>query len=168
VARERGWRKTPGSVTVERDARIEEVTGMGRRITGIVGALALLPVLAGPARAQDEAIEEAKTSARAWLILLDKQDFDQSWKTAGELLRAAVAQKEWTAKLSVTMGPLGPVASRGVKSAEYAITMPGAPDGEYVVLKFDTAFEKKQAAVETMVLRKEPDGLWRVSGYFIR
>jgi hypothetical protein len=145
---------------------------MKRRIAGVVGALALLSVLAGPSWAQNEAIEqaigEAKTSARAWLVLLDRHDFDKSWEKAGEAIRAAVSQKEWTAKLSVTLGPLGKVGSRGVKSAEYATTLPGAPDGEYVVLKYDTGFENKQAAVETVVLGKEPDGLWRVSGYFIR
>ena len=141
---------------------------MGRRITGVVGSLALLPVLAGPARAQDEAIEEAKTSARAWLVLHDGQEFDESWEAAGELLQAAVTQKEWTAKWLVTMVPLGNVVSRGVKSAEYATTMPGAPDGEYVALTFDTAFETKQTAVETVILMKESDGLWRVAGYNIR
>ena len=141
---------------------------MGRRITGVVGALALLPVLAAPARAQDEAIEEAKTSARAWLLLQDGYDFDESWTRAGELLRTAVARKEWTAKWSVTRAPLGKVGSRGVKSAEYATTMPGAPDGEYVVLKYDTAFENNQTVEERLILRKEPDGLWRVASYFIR
>jgi hypothetical protein len=46
--------------------------------------------------------------------------------------------------------------------------MRGAPDGEYVVLKFDTAFETKQTAVETVILMKESDGLWRVGGFNIR
>lgn len=141
---------------------------MRGRIAGVVGALALLPALTGTTPAQDEAVEEAKTAARAWLVLHDRHDFDASWKTAGEMLRAAVVQKEWTARWSVTLGPLGTVGSRGVKSAEYTTTMPGSPDGEYVVLKFDTEFENKQAAVETVILRKEPDGLWRVSGYYIR
>ena len=122
-------------------------------------------VAAGPQ--EDAAIEEAKTGARAWLVLHDGQEFEESWEAAGELLQAAVTQKEWTAKWSVTMTPLGKVVSRGVKSAEHATTIPGAPDGEYVILKFDTAFETGQTAVETLYVRKEPDGLWRVSGYFI-
>jgi hypothetical protein len=142
---------------------------MAGRIAGIVvGALAPLVALAAPTLAQDETIEEAKTAARAWLLLQDHHDFDTSWKTAGEPLRAAVTQKEWTAKWSVTLGPLGSVGSRGLRSAEYMTTLPGSPKGEYVVLKFDTAFANKQSAVETVVLRKEPDGLWRVSGYYIR
>jgi hypothetical protein len=46
--------------------------------------------------------------------------------------------------------------------------LPGAPDGEYVVFQFDTQFEHKRAAVETVTPMRDPDGSWRVSGYFIR
>jgi hypothetical protein len=140
---------------------------MALRISSIVAAMMLLGGAAGAAGPQDAAVEQAKTGARAWLVLHDGREFDESWEAAGELLQAAVTQKEWTAKWSVTMAPLGKVVSRGVTSAEYSTTMPGAPDGEYVILKFDTAFETRQTAVETLYVRKEPDGLWRVSGYFI-
>jgi hypothetical protein len=141
---------------------------MARRIPTVVGALALLMGLAGSARADAESIEQASTAARAWLGLLDGQEFDESWRMAGKLLKAAVAQEEWTAKLSVTLGPLGKKTSRGMRSSEYSTTMPGAPDGEYVLILFDTSFENKNSAVETVVMKKESDGLWRVSGYFIR
>ena len=47
-------------------------------------------------------------------------------------------------------------------------TLPGAPDGEYVVLQFDTSFEQKAAAVETVTTIREKDGTWHVGGYFIR
>jgi hypothetical protein len=139
----------------------------GRIVIG-AGALALLPSLAGAAQPHDDAVEEAKTSARAWLLLLDGRQYDESWEAAGELLRMAVDRKEWTAKLSVTLGPLGKMQSREVRSARHANTLPGAPKGEYVVLEFDTSFEVQKRAVETVTLRRQPDGLWRVSGYYIR
>ena len=93
---------------------------MARRISSIVAAMMLLGGAGGGAGPQDAAVEEAKTSARAWLVLHDGREFDQSWEAAGDLLQVAVTQKEWTAKWSVTMAPLGKVVSRGVKSAEYA------------------------------------------------
>jgi len=141
---------------------------MARRIVTVVGTLGLLLGLADSVRADAESIEQATTAAQAWLGLLDDQEFDESWRMAGELLKVAVAQEEWTAKLSVTLGPLGKKTSRGVRSSEYSTTMPGAPDGEYVLLQFDTSFENKQSAVETVVMMKESDGLWRTSGYYIR
>ncbi len=46
--------------------------------------------------------------------------------------------------------------------------MPGAPDGEYVVIQYDSSFEHKQAAVETVTPMLDKDGKWRVSGYYIK
>jgi hypothetical protein len=46
--------------------------------------------------------------------------------------------------------------------------LPGAPDGQYVVIQFETSFENKHNAVETVTPMLEPNGQWRVSGYYIR
>ena len=46
--------------------------------------------------------------------------------------------------------------------------MPGAPDGEYVVIQFETSFENKKHAIETVTPMMDKDGTWRVSGYYIR
>jgi hypothetical protein len=45
--------------------------------------------------------------------------------------------------------------------------MPGAPDGDYEVVKFQTSFARKVGATETVVLAREASG-WKVDGYFIR
>jgi hypothetical protein len=147
---------------------------MALRITILVGVLALL--LGAPAAtlaqeadgAEAEAIAAAKAAAKEWLALLDAWDFTGTWEQAGELLKAAVEQRRWERQMSVTLGPLGRAQSRAVRSSEYSTTMPGAPDGEYVEIKYDTSFENKQTAMETVVMRKETDGAWRVSGYFIK
>jgi uncharacterized protein DUF4019 len=55
-----------------------------------------------------------------------------------------------------------------VKSTTSSKTMPGAPDGDYVLLQFNTTFERKAAAVETVTMVREADGVWRVVGYFVR
>lgn len=64
--------------------------------------------------------------------------------------------------------PLGKVQSRKLKSATYTKTLPGAPDGQYVVLQYESSFEHKQSAVETVTPMLDNDGKWRVSGYFIK
>lgn len=46
--------------------------------------------------------------------------------------------------------------------------LPGAPDGEYAVIQFETSFANKKSAIETVTPMKDPDGKWRVSGYFIK
>ena len=65
-------------------------------------------------------------------------------------------------------GPLGELVSRKLKSRDYTGKVPGGPDGKYVVIQYDSVFEKKAAAVETVTPMMDPDGVWRVSGYFIR
>lgn len=77
-------------------------------------------------------------------------------------------QQKWVEAAKTVRGPLGPVKSRAVKSSTATKTLPGAPDGEYVVLQFNAAFEKKAAALETITVLREPDGQWRVVGYFVR
>ena len=64
--------------------------------------------------------------------------------------------------------PLGKLVSRDLKSARYAASLPGAPDGEYVVIQFATSFENKKSAIETITPMRGADGKWRVSGYYIK
>jgi hypothetical protein len=45
---------------------------------------------------------------------------------------------------------------------------PGGADGEYVVVTFETSFENKKTAIETVTPMMDKDGTWRVSGYFIK
>ena len=64
--------------------------------------------------------------------------------------------------------PFGATKKRSPKAAQFARSLPGAPDGEYVVMQFDTAFEQKAAAVETVTAAREKDGSWKIAGYFIK
>lgn len=64
--------------------------------------------------------------------------------------------------------PLGEVLSRKVINRTYTTSLPGAPDEQYVVIQFETSFENKHNAVETVTPMMEPNGQWRVSGYYIK
>ena len=70
--------------------------------------------------------------------------------------------------LTIARGPLGAVQERTLQAAHPATELPGAPDGEYVVFEFQTRFERKRAAIETVSPMRDRDGQWRVSGYYIR
>ncbi|MGD8439591.1 MAG: DUF4019 domain-containing protein, partial [Holophagae bacterium] len=85
-----------------------------------------------------------------------------------EYFRNAVSQEQWAKAAEAVRQPLGKLASRELKSAEFTTTLPGAPDGEYVVIQFTSTFENKTSAVETVTPMKDPNGSWRVSGYFIK
>lgn len=114
-----------------------------------------------------EAVQAAQSAAEAWLALVDAGSYDESWDEAAALFRGAVPKERWRQMLTGTRAPLGAVQLRGLSSAQYATELPGAPDGEYVVLQFETSFENKRTAVETVTPMLD-GGAWRVSGYFIK
>ncbi len=112
--------------------------------------------------------KNAQSAAEAWLSLVDAGKYSQSWSEAAASFKRAIDAPGWEKALDGVRPALGAMVSRTVKSATYATTLPGAPDGEYVVIVFNTSFEKKASAVETVTPMKDPDGRWRVSGYFIK
>jgi len=130
-----------------------------------VGLLAsALAVTAGEHGKQEEAGLKA---ARAWLNLIDEGDYGESWNQAAALFQKATTKENWQRALDQVRTPLGNLTSRKVKSVQFTQSLPGAPDGEYVVIQFDTAFEHKKAAVETVTMMMD-SGNWKAAGYFIR
>ena len=128
----------------------------------------LVAFLAGPAVAAGKPEDAAQSAAEAWLKLVDDGNYAASWEQAAALFKGAVKQADWAQMAAGVRAPLGKLLSRKLRSRQYAEKMPGAPDGKYVVIQYDTVFANKAAAVETVTPMADPDGVWRVSGYFIR
>ncbi len=120
------------------------------------------------AYAQQKPEQLAQQSAEAWLSLVDSGKYADSWQESSSMFKAHVSKEQWQSMLGATREPLGKISSRKLKSATYTRTLPGAPDGDYVVIQYETSFEHKQSAVETVTPMLDKDGKWRVSGYFIK
>jgi len=125
-------------------------------------------LLAGSATAQDQRLTDAKAAAASWLVLLDAGQYQETWIRSASPFRAAVSQENWLHAASQVRTPLGAVTARTLKSAQFTRTLPNVPDGEYVVMQYDTSFANKAGAVETITPMRDKDGSWRVSGYFVR
>jgi hypothetical protein len=143
-----------------------------RRTLVVAGLLATL-CLATQAQAQSKAapagaVEAAQTSALAWLGTIDAGNYAQSWKDSSALFQKAVGATQWEDVLKQVRTPLGAVKERKLKSATFTTSLPNVPPGEYVMIQFDTQFANKPNAVETVTPMLEPDGKWRVAGYFIK
>ncbi|HVO84086.1 MAG TPA: DUF4019 domain-containing protein [Syntrophobacteria bacterium] len=110
----------------------------------------------------------AMTAAETWLTLVDGGRYAESWNEASSYFRNSVQQEQWAQSLEATRKPFGKVVSREMKKMTYKTSLPGAPDGEYMVIQFATSFGKKRAAVETITTTADKDGSWRVSGYTIK
>ena len=107
------------------------------------------------------------TSANAWVSLVDARRWNDSWTETGSLFKSQMPQERWASTIAPVREPLGPVSSRALKSVTKSNSLPGAPDGEYEVVQFQTSFANKSDATETVVLAHEETG-WKVDGYFIR
>jgi len=141
----------------------------GRAIIGLIG-IALLLNFSVVTKAEDrQAATKVATSAAAqWLGLVDDRKYDESWDAAALYLRSAVPKEQFAQKLAAARDPLGKLVTRDLKSAQYATSLPGAPDGQYVVIQYASSFENKKSAIETVTPMLDKDGKWRVSGYYIK
>ena len=118
------------------------------------------------AHLEDEAA--AVAAAKTWLALVDEGIYGDSWETAAVYFKRAITKEKWEQMLTAVRSPLGNPVSRELSSKTYTQSLPGAPDGEYVVIQFATSFENKKSAIETITPMLDNDGEWRVSGYYIK
>lgn len=116
----------------------------------------------------ESAEEKAQRAADDWLAGIDAGDPGATWAEASSTFRAAVTEAAWAESLGRVQSSLGRPISRSLATAQYKSELPGAPDGHYVVLTYDTRFEHKANGTETVVPELDDDGEWHVSGYFVK
>ncbi len=138
-------------------------------ITGILFIFVVCMALSSNSDAgEEQAKQEALKSAQKWLKFVDDGDYGESWNDSAVLFQKAVSKENWVKTIKGVRPPLGKAESRKLESATYMTELPGAPDGEYVVIQFYTVFSNKANAIETITPMKNPDGKWKVSGYYIK
>jgi len=115
-----------------------------------------------------EAKRSAVDSAILWLEKVDAGKYGQTWEEAATYFKSAVPKSKWSRTIQMVRQPLGQTISREVFSKKYRTSIPGAPDGEYVIVQFKTVFAHKKEAIETITPMLDSDGMWRVSGYYIK
>ncbi|WP_394731261.1 DUF4019 domain-containing protein [Altererythrobacter sp. GH1-8] len=123
-----------------------------------------------PSSQQQAKVDEPASlaSAQEFLRFVDAGDWPGSWDAAGRYFQSQVTAVQWSAQVEPVRAPLGKVNSRVLSNVDRASSLPGAPEGEYEVLQFQTNFsEMKGGAIETVVMIQGESG-WEVIGFFIR
>ena len=119
---------------------------------------------ADPHTAEEQAAER---QALGFLGYLDHGRYADSYAYTGMLIRAQLDRDSFAKQLEKARAGTGALLSRELIDASYTTTVPGAPEGQYVVLHYGASFANRQEAVETMTLAFAK-GYWRVSGYYIK
>ena len=112
--------------------------------------------------------EKIGALAEQWLTGIDAGDYARSWHEAAEFFQNSITVEAWTGAVTKFREPLGKLISRKFRDSQKADALPGAPDGKYVIIQFDTSFATKAEAVETVTFMLEKDGSWKAAGYLIR
>lgn len=98
--------------------------------------------------------------ARQWLVLVDDKNYAQSWSEAGKSFQNRQKVDAWATAAGGLRTPLGAVASRDLKSIDLGRS-------NVAVIRYDTVFAHKAAAVETVTLSFDNGG-WSVTDYSVK
>jgi hypothetical protein len=140
---------------------------MKRFIYSCIGAAAACLVLTGCSRNKAaDSKDDPASVAMAWLAVVDKGDYAKSWSGTSQYFKGVVNKGQLVQQLSSVRKPMGEMISRILSSTTPAASLPGAPDGEYVIMVFNTSFTNKKSGIETLTVIKE--GEWKVAGYYIK
>jgi hypothetical protein len=118
--------------------------------------------------AKDTFAQGATAAAETWLGHVDAGDYTGGWREASAYVQGAITEQAWIASLTRVRTPMRALLSRQFTQVQHTTSMPGALDGDYVVMQFDTHFANKQAAVETVTFLQEEPGTWKAAGYYIK
>ncbi len=112
-------------------------------------------------------MEKPVVAAEVWLVLIDHGQYADSWTGASEYFCGTIPQDEWVKAMQTVHKATGDVMHRKLKSAQSVTKLSGAPDGQYVTMIFETSYAHNRSVIETVTLRLETDGQWKLARYNI-
>ncbi|MBE0502269.1 MAG: DUF4019 domain-containing protein [Desulfuromonadales bacterium] len=115
-----------------------------------------------------EKINRATTAAFEFLQRIDNNDFEEARKEGAALLKERETLIGWVEKLRGVRNSLGSVIERKQIEVSYSTSAKDSPDGEYVMLTFNSQYQKRVAVSETVIVMLDKNRGWRVAGYFFK
>jgi Protein of unknown function (DUF4019) len=119
--------------------------------------------------------QKGVNAAEEWLALVDAGDLEESWERTAQLFKSdiserdffksGISKRQWQSSLRTVQNSLGKAVLRRLKSKRFTTELPWEPAADYVVVEYETTFDREMNRTEVVILMKESDGEWRVSGY---
>jgi Protein of unknown function (DUF4019) len=165
-------------MTFRRFLLVAAVVPLGLALTALAQTAAPpgAPPAAPPGASSDDpanqpTLEDDKDTidaSRQWLALLDAGKYGAAWDISSQQLKTTVTRAKWNAGIRDARKPFGKLASRKATRFARSHAMPGAPDGDYAVIEFESSFANGKQALEHITWVLEKGEVWRVAGYYIR
>ncbi|HXI68763.1 MAG TPA: DUF4019 domain-containing protein [Verrucomicrobiae bacterium] len=108
------------------------------------------------------------SAAQQWLAGIDAENYSQSWESASAWFRSVITREQWISTNESVRKPLGRLLSRRFQSSRQMTKVPAMPDGQYLLMRFETSFAEKASATEDVLFVQEKDGQWKSVGYSIK
>lgn len=122
-------------------------------------AVGLLLALTPDALAETPSEIAAKAAADSWLASTDADRYAQVWQGTASDVKKLTSQREWERMISSQRRPLGRTLSRKLVRI--------LADIDAAIITYQTSFARKKSAAEMLVVTRDSDGKWRISGYEI-
>ncbi len=119
-----------------------------------------------PPRAEVPPRTQAGRAAEAFLVLVDKGKYQESYDAAATWFRKGITKRKWVDALTLSRKPLGRVVARKLDRVELRATAnPDVPDQAWIYSK--TQFGEGEPCDELTIVSIDEPGRWRMSGYFV-
>ena len=110
---------------------------------------------------------QAIVAAEQFVKLIDASDFSTAYAGASKLMHLSHPESDWVARVKLSTVLVGAVQKRKLVSVLARDTYPRFPDGEYLLIYFESQRQHKQKATE-VVLVHEVAGAWQVCTYRLK
>ena len=141
---------------------------MKKRLVQVATLALVIVAFAGCTSSNPEdATKDGIAAATKWLEAIDAGKYEDAWAASADEIKNVGPKENFAKMMEQTRQPLGKEVSRALKDKGYAKDPQNAPPGEYVQIHFTTSFENAKSATELVIVKKQPDGAWKVGQYSV-
>jgi len=115
--------------------------------------------------------KEARAASAAiadFFRLVDADHFAASWQQAAATLKEKITQSQWVEQLEKTRAVTGPLLHRRQEKLIFSKVADDSPEGKYILVIFNSDFQKRTGVKERVTVMLDSDSHWRVAGYFLQ
>jgi len=110
---------------------------------------------------------QAIAIAETFSATIDDNNYQAAYQSGSKLLHLTSTENQWISEIGRTREVLGTALQRKLKAVKSISTYPGLPDGEYMLVYFETKMEHKEKAAEVLLVA-QIDGAWKVCSYHLK